>query len=442
VCNKVTKNLYFLCSPNLGILENWLPVLYKLKLTKANIKLICIFPKTAIVQSVNLNDVLIKISEDVFDELIFPTNSGTWVSTPTLVNSIDITKNPDWFKYVLKFNLKFSDLFIGRFSKSMSRVFFSFYERNIKNISGVESVYELVQDPDALLFDINESSKEFNLQLFQRFQGIKKFTMHHGISIFEQKDSAVQVKVLDLSNITSYVFSQSEYVYCKDKYQISEGSIKVVGIPRYDKDWIAIIEEQQKNKISKRHWENFVFVVSRPISDYLPRERKISSLVMIKGFCDKYDLKIIIKRHPKESGDGTFEYVFGSGEYGESWMYSDDHPVHLGKLSEISIVFYSSLVVDLVVAGVPTIELLNLKGLSKYDTKDALKVNGEPVFDYRYYGLVFGASNSIELSKYFNDFLIQKETGTDRLMKNYNKIFTTDLNSSRKVANDILSKTS
>ena len=67
----MNKNkVYFLCSPNMGIIDSWMPVIYKLNEIK-EIDLIIIIPSPAIVRNIDLSNVLIKIATEVFSKIIF-----------------------------------------------------------------------------------------------------------------------------------------------------------------------------------------------------------------------------------------------------------------------------------------------------------------------------------------------------------------------------------
>ena len=72
------KKVYFLCSPNLGILDSWSPVIYKLK--EKGLKVICIIPKIGTVYSLSNQKALKNIFLSIFDQVIFRTHSDHWVA--------------------------------------------------------------------------------------------------------------------------------------------------------------------------------------------------------------------------------------------------------------------------------------------------------------------------------------------------------------------------
>jgi len=71
--------IYFLCSPSLGILDNWLPVLWELKEKRNDLKFIIIFPKPNFVDKINLANILLLLSEKIFDSVVFKSDGGDWI---------------------------------------------------------------------------------------------------------------------------------------------------------------------------------------------------------------------------------------------------------------------------------------------------------------------------------------------------------------------------
>ena len=84
--NKIVplKNtVFFLCSPSLGLLDNWLPVIWRLKEKRKDLKFIIIFPKSNAIDQINLSSVLIILATKVFDSVIYKSHSDYWLHSNT-----------------------------------------------------------------------------------------------------------------------------------------------------------------------------------------------------------------------------------------------------------------------------------------------------------------------------------------------------------------------
>src|SRR5690625_5063167 len=78
-------------------------------------------------------------------------------------------------------------------------------------------------------------------------------------------------------------------------------------------------------------------------------------------------------------------------------MFSNAHPFTIGRHCLFAVSYYSGVAVDLIALDIPTIELLDLRGIHKYDELNKLRnKKGDPVLNYRYHGLVLGSSTKEE----------------------------------------------
>ena len=219
--------------------------------------------------------------------------------------------------------------------------------------------------------------------------------------------------------------------------------MEVVGVPRHSPKWIEFIQLnilKQSNKINAQN-NGSIFIISRPGStNYFPHERKKKALENIKQLAWN-DLKknIVVKLHPKERKEGLYEEVFGAETYGDKWVYSDLHPFVLGKESAFAISFYSGVAIDMLALGVPTIEYLDLRGISEFDNRESLRDKyGHPVFSYRYLELVLGASNYDQIKAHAMEIMKDREAVLSRLQAKYNQLFPKIENINDKIAQDIL----
>jgi len=148
----------------------------------------------------------------------------------------------------------------------------------------------------------------------------------------------------------------------------------------------------------------------------------------------------VVKLHPKEKHDGLYEEVFGKSTYGKKWGYSNAHPFVLGKNCFFAVSFFTSVTNDMISIGVPIIEYLNLKGIPEYDNKNSLRDSqGEPVFKFRYFGLVLGASNYEQMENHALRIVNNKPEVVAELQSRYNELFPRVDNPNKVIAKDILS---
>jgi hypothetical protein len=153
--------------------------------------------------------------------------------------------------------------------------------------------------------------------------------------------------------------------------------------------------------------------------------------------------KIIVKLHPKEKHTGIYEDIFGRENYGTRWAYSNLHPFVIGSRCDFAIAFYSGVVVDMIAMDVPSIELMDLRGIPKFDHKDSLRdQNGEPVFEYRYNDLALGASDYPSLKREAAKIQTSREEVLQMLRKSYQEHYKTKPGVTAEIAKEILSKIS
>jgi hypothetical protein len=133
-----------------------------------------------------------------------------------------------------------------------------------------------------------------------------------------------------------------------------------------------------------------------------------------------------------------YKKIFESGVDNVSWEVYTNHPYSLDNNCEFAICFGSSVPLDLVHLGIPSIELSNLKGIKDDDHKFSLRdCSGEPVRKYRYLNLVLGASSYNELEKHVVDILKNKQEVVKKLKYNYTKSYSVTRDINIIIANEI-----
>ena len=105
----------FLCSPNIGTLENWLPVFAELKRINSQVRIICLIPKPSISMLIDSDSDLVKISENYIDEVVFKSYSEKWIK----FKSLSAAKKANTLPKLLHIMLKIENYFKKFFPTSM-----------------------------------------------------------------------------------------------------------------------------------------------------------------------------------------------------------------------------------------------------------------------------------------------------------------------------------
>ncbi|PQJ77765.1 hypothetical protein [Polaribacter porphyrae] len=439
------KVVYFLCSPSLGMLDNWLPVIWSLKEKRKDLKFVIIFPKSNAINQIHLSNVLIILAAKIFDSIIFKSHGKHWLTTNTFSEAKIINKPSKLEWFLLRVSRKLKKWPITKTLGSLIHYGYNKFSKllNKKYLCN----WQFTEKNEAyLLFDIYEESKSYNLELMKNFAEVPKFSIQHGINI---NDGGILRKTKNKLNndfrkdVNAYLFSSKERPFYEYEYAIHKSKMEVVGVPRHSPNWMEFIRLnilKQSNKINEKN-KGSIFIISRPgTTKYFPYERKKKALENIKLLAWK-DLKknIVVKLHPKERKEGIYEEVFGNENYGDNWIYSDLHPFVLGKECDFAISFYSGVVIDMLALGVPTIEYLDLRGISEFDNNKSLRdKNDEPVFSYRYLDLVLGASDYFQMKEHVMEIMNNRETVLSKLQTKYNELFPQIKNINNWIAQDIL----
>jgi hypothetical protein len=420
---KDVKNIYFYCCPGMGILDIWLPVIYRLHKQYPDIKYSIIFQKPEHIDAIDFKNVLIKISECVFDQVIHKHYFGGWIKSN---NYIKAKQNQDKFE--------FSKLYFNRISFRLDQLKLYYINLLIKFLiqqfgklmfdEGYQPLEEVVDtDCSILLYDISESHKVYAKEMLKVFSNCKKFSLQHGVDV--RCDSTIH-PFQDNLNTISLLFSEKEVNYYENNYGVDTDDITVVGIPKHDQSWIDLI----LLKSSFLCDDEYAVLFSRSLSDYFPLDRKIIALNIIRDVVIKmYGLKLIIKLHPKERGEELFFNILGKENYNKEWEITTEHPFAIAQNAKLSITFFSSVCVDMSRLNTPQIEFLDLRRINKHDNNNSLRKNGIPVFDFRYLGLTFGASTKSDFVELIEIAIKQPNFIINEQYNIYSKFFDSRNNS-------------
>lgn len=419
----------FVCSPSLGILDSWLPVIFSLREKKADLRFVFLSPKLRSIQEIDLDDTLIGIAASVFDILIFPNHRGNWTSAESFREAkrlADAHPPSTRIKRIIKKVLTAWGIFdlvskINNFLSSGPRAPISTKNAEIDNIINAKNL--------VVLFDLHETKKDYLGPLLSSLKQAPHFSLLHGIGpcgVPVDQEGTLKTGIRtraspENANTTAFLISDRERPFYTSVFGLRKEQLLTTGIPRHEEAWVEKITALDQKKLDSS-FRNFIFVISRPCtSSYFPRNRKLEAIKDLKIVAEKYGLFVVVKAHPKERDDGTFDEIFGAAAYGDRWSISRAHPFSLGNNCQFAVSFYSGVAVDMVRLGIPVIERLDLRGLR--GLSEARDEMGNHISAYHYWGLVLSASDSNQFLDHVAAILDNREAVVQALQSRYSELF-------------------
>lgn len=428
------KTALLVCSPNAGMLDNWIPILFNLR---KKIKIEIFIPKESLIFQIKSNKFFFKNFDKIFSAIHYQKDFGG-------INSV---KN---FDNIKRNNLRYYSILINKFFlKLFSReidiyVFFlwlfPFLKKNFDRYS------DIFNHCDIILCDILELQKSYLYYFNQYALNKHKISMCHGPDFpYFNKNYTKINKTFDLNGssiknkIILFSKTKKEMSYYKDRLSSSQYEYYKIGNPKHDPMWVNYILKKKFFFNNKK--EQYVFIISRNAEkDYLPSCKKLLYLQWIKKkILDELKLKIVVKLHPKENIETYYYKIFDKKNYGKNWIYSDEHPFIIGKNALFSISFFSGVAVDMNKIKTPNIEILDLKDFTKKNIFSIFyNKQNEPVFRIRHLNLTVGASSQSQFNILVDTILRERKNITKKLSKNYVKYYNSELNSIKKISELIM----
>lgn len=400
------ERIIFFCYPGIGILEQWLPILMFLKKKKIHIDIL-FFSFHHLSQFEKDNFIHMEALK-VFDQFFIDCDGKIFeLKSFEIYNMKNIFLTKFFFKTK---NIFSEDLKFKKFIKNYNKILYDTY------------------------FDLVDKFK------YSHFINKKiKFSLHHGVALFNRKskknnnywranDTIYYPKNRrDIKNLTVLNYTNNEIKFWKFIYK--NKTIKNYKIPIFknSNSWIKkIIKNSKKFKIKRN--EKFFFLLSRPANrKYLNVNQKKQSFIDLANICQNLSIKLIIKLHPKENKVYWIKFYKDIlNKLKVKYQISEIHPFVIAKHSIITFSFFSELVVSLAYLKVPVIEYLPLSNFNNNNSSFLKDKNNYRVFDYRYSGLVYGASNKNTLKEQIDNIIKNRKLVIKKSYDRYNKLFSTD----------------
>jgi len=437
--------ILILCSPSAGILDSWLPVIKRINEQYPEIRFSIIFPRKRTVSEIDLSSTLIKILGRSIESVVFrERNLSKWYQCESLQKAKKQVTLSIFERNLKKIGIK------NRYARFLIRYVQKIFRKGdeIKFKSRETDLDSYISEFSGLFYDVYEHNKSYNREIISRAKNILKFSISHGLNLIgENSKLRIPESPNEHDKTVVFSFSENEKKLYKEKYGVPLENNFVIGIQRHDPEWIKnyIHLDEEKEKAATLFDDDYIFVISRPDStDYLPTERAKRSIQIIKNIAlNKLNAKIVIKLHPKEIKSGLYEDVLGEDNYGKTWTYSNAHPFTIGSKCMFAVSYYSGVPIDLIAMDVPTIELLDLRGIDKYERLENRKdKNGAPMLYFRYNNLVLGASTQKEFFDQADKILSNRNEVNTWLRKSYERIYKNPEGSIQRTVDIIIRKIS
>jgi hypothetical protein len=424
-------NILFLCSPGLGSLDNWLPIIKELK--KKNYNLDFYVPKESILDQIETN-IFFKAQINIyFNKLFYVCNKNNKINS---INSLEKYKKN---KIRLLANL-INNFFIKYLSREFN--FYNYYLYHFSNYKSRNINYkEFIKKYSYILCDASEFVKPYLKEFALSARSNMKISMCHGSDFpYYNINFLNKKKVNNFGyNFKIILFSKTsnEKNYYQKLLNLKEKNYYLIGNPKHSKSWINFIKKNFANKKDKFFKKKYVFLISRHSDkNYLPVEKKIAILKIIKEeIIDKRGVNLIIKLHPKEYLENYYYKVFGKKEYGIKWKFSKLHSYAIpNKNCLFSITFFSGVSVDMNILKVPNIEFLDLNKMNSSFFKEQIFFKKSvPMFRIRYLNLTLGSETPDNFKKKINYVINSRKNTINYLNQSYQKYYNSPKGSVDKI---------
>jgi hypothetical protein len=410
-----TDVLTVVCSPNLGILDNWLPVVTAAKERDPALRVVLVVPHRSTVLLVDPDDTLVALTDAVVDEVLFRTVDGGVVVARSLVEARRLARS----ERLGTLAQRLIDSVAWRIARRRPsdhptsgplRALVRLLRPRALRGADVDPAVRIGSHP-MLCYDVYVHLDEPSRWFLAALGPVPRASIHHGLDIVRPDERLRAVPSDPALDVAVSLFSELERPGYLDRHGLSGPAVRVVGVPRHERAWV----ERVVATSSARHridWDDVVFVVSRPGGpSYLPAERKVAALAAIHRIaCEERGLRLVVKLHPKETDDGTIGRGLPAADEGATWMRVRAHPFHVARHALVAVGFWSGVLADMVALGVPAIEYLDVRGLPEHDRPGVeLDARGRPVFtSLRAHGLVLPADDADEFAAHLDRVLADR----------------------------------
>ena len=393
----------FICSPGIGHLDNVLPLIDLLK-NKNKAECSIFFTKKSMIPQLINNPTLLKLNNKYFNKKYLIINNKTilfrevkkfnnFLKNKTLVNF--------FFYFLIPLNISFLTNLILRY--------FNFQILDLKN---------LFKKKDIIIYDPFENNKNYFSKIKILIEMNFKLGIRHGLG---NDYLSSNEKSVNINNLIYLSHSKKQTLYVKKKFNLNKNKIINSGILKYSNYWKKKILNYSKKRFFNKKGI-YVYVISRHDTNYFNwKKRKKLIKILKKILIDDFNLKLIIKFHPKENpviSKKIYEQILGKGNLNKTWFVLNDHSFYISAICKFGISYVSSVALDIISFNKSTIEILNLD--KKQNEK---KID----FSFSRNNLVYQPSNISDFKKNVKNILLRKKY-TEYLIKNFKRNYYNENN--------------
>ncbi len=396
-----------LCSPNMGIVDSWLPVLVRVHERHPDWRIVTVVPRGWGI-GIRADAVALRELEKLSDGIAIEIMPGAyrWV---TDFHSADRAR-ARWVRTAerakrVEGRLARHGVTAVRALRACIRVAAALAPEGTGRRWKADGRWSVV------LLDAAVMSRIEVKELLRALGAPPCLSLSHGLG-YPDPDGVADA-VLGTPVHRAYAYSQQHRGRLMQDHGLAEATVRVTGVPRHDPEGPPAVRaavEDRSDSEPETAWDGAVLVISRPATsdasvpsgptDWFPAGRKASQLQAIhRVVCEERGLRLIVTMHPKERDDQAIREGLPEEGAGRTWMLTETHPLALAPRLRFAISFSSGVAVDLLSENVPTIEFQDVRGAYAFDGPDAYRDTEGRVLRTaeRRYGLVLAADDEDDL---------------------------------------------
>lgn len=421
------QNMIVIVSPHTGFLDQALPFAHYLKQNKSESRISFFFPKPGTALLLSTGGKPVVLANSIGDSFNFPISRKVWLNFSSATKAGEVSKS---LRYLVSGSLRLQNRLPLRLSNFVDYLVYEILR--LLGFAPTRGIGETQPGKSLVIFDILEVHEPYFEPFLSVTSNCDAIAIVHGFVIFE--GHGVWTKALYSSWLSSrkssklLVCAQSEreadhYVR---SFGLGERDIIVTGIPRHHPDWVSFMGTKPLGQSSAKRNGN-ILLISRPGGSlYLPHAKKEKYIAEVGDLASSVGLRILVKLHPREIYGEVYDRILGPSNKGRTWDFTDSHVFELHDQVIFAVSFLSGVPLDLIQLGIPTIERLDLRGVSEWgingSDRDALH---HMATMYRKYGLVRGATTEAEFFSIATEILTDRNHVVAELKSNYQNCFFT-----------------
>jgi hypothetical protein len=365
-----------ICSPNMGIVDSWLPVMAALRRQHPDWRLVAIIPRAWGI-GIRPGSAAVRALDGFVDAVYVEILPGEYRVVGGFSEAAGLR-----MRYVAA--AESLSRLEGRLSRRPT-----YAQRLLRTLVRTAAVFapggKRVRWPAdgyrwLLLLDAETLVRVGVRNLVRELGDPPSFSLFHGLGYFDPVEESRPARRTPVQR--AYAYSEGHRQRLLRDHDLDASVVRVTGVPRHDPDGPSLLAGLTDGVIGE-DWDGSVLLISRPstsgedrpttATDWLPAGRKAEQLrALHRVVCEEQGLRLIVTMHPKERDDRSIRQVLPAEDEGRAWMLTESHPLVLAPRLSFAVSFSSSVAIDLLSVGVPTIEFQNVRGASAFDGPDAL----------------------------------------------------------------------